>query len=87
MKVPFFFIITIICCSISFGQGSYEININDGMTYMNEGEYYKALESYSKAIQADKNAAEAYYSRGVAKFKLDLFINNLFYFFELLSLL
>ncbi len=44
----------------------YETYINRGRTYIDEGQYDKAVSDYARAIELKPRRADTYYSRGLA---------------------
>ncbi len=46
----------------------YETYINRGSTYIDEGQYDKAISDYARAIELKPRRADTYYSRGLAYF-------------------
>ena len=51
----------------ALAHGDTKIYIETGMQYFQNQEYRKAIESFSKAIKEDPNAAEAFMMRGISR--------------------
>lgn len=68
-----FFLVLAVGVSLWFAapvEDSAEAYNNQGLVYNNEGEYDKAVDAFSKAIELDPELALAYGNRGWAYIKL-----------------
>jgi len=54
-----------VCKNSVFAQESVEKYLEQGVAYDKQGDIVKAIDSYSKAIEADPNRVEAYYARAM----------------------
>ncbi len=56
------------------------MNLKDGVTYLEEGKYEEAVESFKKAIEDEKYGEQAYRGVGIAYFEMGEYKKALGYF-------
>lgn len=60
-------------CPFSFSQKNVSIPaFEEGVLFLQSGEYEKSVKSFSTAISSNQNIIDSYYNRGIAYFKLQM---------------
>ena len=80
----FFYILTILFCTISFAQNN--VLFDEANTFYNNGKYSEAIQKYEAVLNSGQHSAELYFNLGNAHYKLNNIAPSIYYYEKALRL-